>query len=103
MDDTLGEGSEGLEGGGGQVDLVGSTASAVINDTDNDGAATSGDLGALEAGSLLTALVEVHVNGTNVPAVTGVDVGVVLQIAVASNLKKIGKDTQRGGTWDRNG
>jgi hypothetical protein len=85
VDNTLGQGSELLEGGGGQVDLVGGASGAVVNDADNDGATTRGDLGALEASSLLTSLVEVHVNGTNVPAVTSVDVGVVHQVTVASD------------------
>jgi len=109
VDDTLGEGSELLERRGGQVDLVGGTAGAVINDADDDGAAARGDLGALEAGSLLTTLVEPHGNGTNVPTVTGVDVGVVLQIAVASNLlmtntnttAMVHKQGEEEMTWDR--
>lgn len=83
---TLGKGSQALEGGSSQVNLVGGTASTVVDDTYNDGATIGGDLDALEAGILLTTLVEIHVDGTNVPAISGVDVGVVLQIAIASGL-----------------
>jgi len=83
---TLGKGSQALEGGSGQINLVGGTASTVVDDTNNDGATADGDLGALEASSLLTALVEPHGNGTNVPAISSIDVGVALQIAIASGL-----------------
>jgi len=89
VDDTLAERGELLEGRGGEIDLVRGATGAVVDDANNDRAAAGGDLGALEAGSLLAALVVVHVDGTNVPAIASVDVAVTLQVAVASNGLKV--------------
>ena len=78
LNNTLAEWRELLERRGSEINLVGGTASAVVNDTDNDGTLAMSDLCALEAGCLLTALVVGHVDGADHPGVTGVDVRVVL-------------------------
>jgi hypothetical protein len=74
LDNTLAQWRKLLERSGSKINLVRRTSSAVINNADNDGAFAGSDFGALETSCLLTALVVAHVDGTDHPAVAGVDV-----------------------------